>query len=104
MRLVILIMMMFTIVKPVLGQVENSNAKKAEDLAIALAKIDYAQLEDRLVLNVFSVLEQENQVKVELGVGTIHRPAKIRNCITITFENEFVQKIENDIDAGVCNF
>lgn len=89
------------------GNTLSSNIQKAEKAAMEMTKVDYAHLKERLSIKVVTISEKANQVKVELGVGTIERPSKIYNCMTFTFtqsEEGFIEKVENEIDSGFCTF
>lgn len=87
------------------SSVVYSNAEKAKEVSISLEKVDYKHLGKRLSLQVFSIKEQENLVKIEIGVGTTDRPARVHDCITVAFSGTgFIEKIEKDNDSGSCNF
>lgn len=84
-----------------------SNLETAKQISISLEKVDYTYLGKRFDLQVFSVVEKDNQVKVELGIGTIERPARMHDCITVTFTEAkvgYIQNIEKDIDSDSCEF
>jgi hypothetical protein len=84
-----------------------SNLETAKQVAITLEKAEYSNLGKRFDLRVFSVVEKDNKVKVELGIGTTERPARMHDCITVTFTEAkvgYIQNIEKDIDSGSCEF
>ena len=76
---VLFIMMWMSCLK---AETLSLNIKKAEKMAVAMATVDYAHLKNRLRIKVATISEKENQVKVELGIGTVERPSKIYNCMT----------------------
>ncbi len=83
------------------------NLETAKRAALSLEIAEYSYLGKRFDLQVFSALEKDNKVKVELGIGTVERPARMHDCITVTFTEAkigYIQNIEKDIDSGSCEF
>jgi hypothetical protein len=84
-----------------------SNLETAKQVSISLEEVEYSYLGKRFDLQVISVVEKDNKVKVELGIGTTERPVRMHDCITVTFTEAtvgYIQNIEKDIDSDSCEF
>ena len=82
-----------------------SNLETAKQVSVSLENVEYSNLGDRFDLQILSVVEKDNKVKVELGIGTSERPARMHDCITVTFTAAkvgYIENIEKEIDSGSC--
>jgi hypothetical protein len=89
------------------GADKVTNLETGKSLAISLEEAEYKNLGKKLDLQLFSATEKDNKIKVELGIGTKIRPARMHDCITVTFSDAktgYIQNIEKEIDAGSCEF
>lgn len=79
------------------------NQKTAVKASMAMTKINMDYMGDRLDLQLFSVTEKGLDVKVEIGIGSTDRPARMHNCVTVSFSDTgYITNISNDIDADSC--
>ena len=79
----------------------SSRLDMARASALIHAKLTFAHLEDRLELNVISIREVEQQVLVEIGIGTVRRPDRLHSCFIATFDNngfDYISKLEQKWD------
>lgn len=77
--------------------------EKATSMAEAITKTDYQHLSSQLDVHVIQATEKADVVKVELGIGTKGKPARMNNCVTVTFdETGFVKQIQQELDADSC--
>jgi hypothetical protein len=84
-----------------------SNVGTAKRVAIALVQAEHRYIENNLDLDIISVIEKDNIIKVELNLKTNAKTVKLHDCITFTFSDVkigHVEKLENDYDPDSCEF
>lgn len=75
----------------------------ATNAAIELTKANYAYMKRRIDIQFFKATESGRNVKVELGIGSIDRPARMHNCVSVNFdENGYILNAANEIDSDTC--
>ncbi|MBC7419803.1 MAG: hypothetical protein H7328_03660 [Bdellovibrio sp.] len=78
----------------------------AKNAAIALSKVNWAHMDNRLTLQVLKVTEKNDSfVKVQLSIGsTLHPESSIKSCVSVSFDGlGNMTSITNDVNTNSCD-